>query len=75
MKKLLAVGYDGVVVGKTVMGSAWAPESISTTRDRTLLPAKFSQRGLDDVEFDLDGNVMSGPKNDVPGPEDKDDFL
>lgn len=70
MKKLLAVGYDGVVVGKAVMGSARAPEFIRTVRDRTLLPAEFSQWGLDDVEFDMDGNVMSGPKKDTPGPED-----
>ena len=70
MKKLLAVGYDGVVVGKTVMGSARAPEFIRTVRDRTLLPAEFSQWGLDDVEFDMDGNVMNGPKKDVPKRED-----
>jgi len=75
MKKLLAVGYDGVVVGKTVMGSARAPEFISAVRDRTLLPAEFSQWGLDDVEFDMDGNVMTGPKKDVPSPEDKDAFM
>ena len=75
MKKLLAVGYDGVVVGRTVMGSARAPEFIRTVRDRTLLPAEFSQWGLDDVEFDMDGNVMSGPKRDVPSPEDEDAFM
>ena len=75
MKKLLAVGYDGVVVGKAVMGSARAPEFIRTVRDRTLLPAEFSQWGLDDVEFDLDGNVMAGPKKDVPGPDAADAFM
>lgn len=75
MKKLLAVGYDGVVVGRTVMGSSRAPEFIRTVRDRTLLPAEFSQWGLDDVEFDVDGNVMSGPKKGVPGPEDEDAFM
>lgn len=75
MKKLLAVGYDGVVVGRTVMGSSRAPEFIRTVRDRTLLPAEFSQWGLDDVEFDVDGNVMSGPKTGVSGPEDKDAFM
>jgi len=64
------MGYDGVVVGKTVMGSAWTPDFISALRDGTLLPDKFSQWGLDDVEFGLDGNVTSGPKKDVPGPED-----
>ncbi|KAL7533712.1 hypothetical protein ACHAXR_005396 [Thalassiosira sp. AJA248-18] len=75
MKKLLAVGYDGVVVRKTVMGSARAPEFIRTVRDRTLLPAEFSQWGLDDFEFDMDGNAMDGPKKDIPSPEDNDVFL
>lgn len=75
MKKLLAVGYDGVVVGRTVMGSARAPEFIRTVRDRTLLPAEFSQWGLDDVEFDMDGNVMSGPKKGVPSEDDEDVFM
>jgi indole-3-glycerol phosphate synthase len=75
MKKLLAVGYDGVVVGKTVMGSPKAPEFIRAVRDRTLLPAEFSQWGLDDVEFDVDGNVMSGPKKDIPSPDDEYVFM
>jgi len=75
MKKLLAVGYDGVVVGKTVMGSARAPEFIRAVRDRTMLPAEFSQWGLDDVEFDMDGNVMQGPKKDVPTSDDDDAFM
>ena len=75
MKKLLAVGYDGVVVGKTVMGSARAPEFIRAVRDRTMLPAEFSQWGLDDVEFDMDGNVMQGPKKDVPTSDDADAFM
>ena len=75
MKKLLAVGYDGVVVGKTVMGSPKAPEFIRAVRDRTLLPAEFSQWGLDDVEFDVDGNVMSGPKKGIPSADDEDVFM
>lgn len=75
MKKLLAVGYDGVVVGKAVMGSPRAPEFIKCVRDRTLLPAEFSQWGLDDVEFDMDGNIMPGPKKGIPGPDDDDVFL
>lgn len=62
MKKHLAVGYDGVVVGRAVMGSARAPEFIRAVRDRTLLPAELSQWGID-AEFDPDGNVMPGPKN------------
>jgi len=74
MKKLLAVGYDGVVVGKTVMGSARAPEFIRSVRDRTLLPAEFSQWGLDDVEFDMDGNIMSGPKRNIPDASDNNAF-
>ena len=72
MKKHLAVGYDGVVVGKAVMGSPKAPEFIRAVRDRTLLPAEFSQWGLDDVEFDMDGNVMEGPKQGLPSDGDND---
>ena len=76
MKKLLTAGYDGVVVGRAVMGSERAPEFIRAVRDRTLLPAEFSsQWGLDDVEFDPSGNVMSGPKLDIPTPQDPDVFL
>ena len=62
MKKHLAVGYDGVVVGKAVMGNPSAPEFIRAVRDRTLLPAELSQWGLEDVEFDMDGQPMPGPK-------------
>ncbi|KAL3925135.1 MAG: hypothetical protein SGILL_000607 [Bacillariaceae sp.] len=72
MKKHLAVGFDGVVVGKAVMGSTKAPEFIRVVRDRSLLPAELSQWGLDDVEFDLDGNPMPGPKEDIPDPYDDD---
>lgn len=74
MKKLLAVGYDGVVVGKTVMGSSRAPEFIRAVRDRTMLPAEFSQWGLDDVEFDVDGNYIPGPKKSIPNVDDPDVF-
>lgn len=72
MKRHLAVGYDGVVVGKAAMGSPMAPEFIRAVRDRTLLPAEFSAWGLEDVEFDMDGNVMSGPKKGVPQEGDAD---
>ncbi len=72
MKKHLAVGYDGVVVGKAVMGSAKAPEFIRVVRDRSLLPAELSQWGLEDVEFDLDGNPMPGPKQNIPDQYDDD---
>lgn len=75
MKRLLAVGYDGIVVGKAAMGSARAPEFIRAVRDRTMLPAEFSQWGLEDVEFDMDGNVMDGPKKNVPSPDDDDSFM
>ncbi len=75
MKRLLAVGYDGIVVGKAAMGSARAPEFIRAVRDRTLLPAEFSQWGLEDVEFDMDGNVMDGPKKNVASPDDDDSFM
>ena len=72
MKKHLAVGYDGVVVGKAVMGSAKAPEFIRVVRDRSLLPAELSQWGLEDVEFDLNGQPMPGPKNNTPDLDDDD---
>ena len=74
MKRHLAVGYDGVVVGKAVMGSSRAPEFIRVVRDRSLLPAELSQWGLEDVEFDLDGQPMSGPKKNVPNPYDGDAY-
>ena len=75
MKRLLSIGYDGVVVGKAAMGSARAPEFIRAVRDRTMLPAEFSQWGLENVEFDMDGNPMEGPKKNIPSPEDDDSFL
>jgi hypothetical protein len=56
------------------MGSTRAPEFIRAVRDRTLLPAEFSQWGFDDVEFDMDGNVMPGPKKNIPSPDDDDAF-
>jgi indole-3-glycerol phosphate synthase len=65
MKRLLAVGYDGVIVGKAAMGSARAPEFIRAVRDRTLLPAEFSQWGLEHAEFDMDGNLMPGTKRNI----------
>jgi indole-3-glycerol phosphate synthase len=74
MKRHLAVGYDGVVVGKAVMGSTKAPEFIRVVRDRSLLPAELSQWGLEDVEFDLDGNPMPGPKENIPDPYDEDTY-
>ena len=74
MKRHLAVGYDGVVVGKAVMGSARAPEFIRAVRDRTLLPAELSQWGLEDVEFDPDGQPMPGPKQNIPNPYDEDAY-
>lgn len=75
MKRLLAVGYDAVVVGKAAMGSARAPEFIRAVRDRTLLPAEFSQWGLEHVEFDMDGNIMEGPKSSVASPDDEGAFM
>jgi len=71
MKKHLAVGYDGVVVGKAVMGNPSAPEFIRAVRDRTLLPAELSQWGLEEAEFDMEGNIMPGPKKNIPTPDDE----
>ena len=75
MKRHLAVGYDGVIVGKAVMGSPRAPEFIRAVRDRTLLPAEFSQWGLEDVEFDMNGQVMAGTKKGIPSPGDDDVYM
>jgi indole-3-glycerol phosphate synthase len=59
MKRHLAVGYDGVVVGKAVMGSPRAPEFIRAVRDQTLLPAELAAAwGLENVEFDINGNAI-----------------
>lgn len=69
MKKHLAVGYDGVVVGKAVMGSPRAPEFIRAVRDRTLLPAEMAQWGIE-AEFDMHGEIMSGPRSDIPAEDD-----
>jgi indole-3-glycerol phosphate synthase len=68
MKKHLSVGYDGVVVGKAVMGSPRAPEFIRAVRDRTLLPAEMAHwgDGMEDAEFDMEGNLMPGPKSNIP---------
>lgn len=74
MKRHLAVGYDGVVVGKAVMGSSEAPSFIRVVRDRSLLPAELSQWGLENVEFDLDGQPIPGPKQEVPNPNDDDAY-
>ena len=74
MKRHLNVGYDGIVVGRAVMGSPRAPEFIRTVRDRTCLPAEFSSWGLDKAEFDVDGNLMSGPKTGLPEPGDPTSF-
>ena len=54
------------------MGNPSAPEFIGAVRDRTLLPAELSQWGLEDVEFDMNGQPMPGPKSDIPSPQDKD---
>jgi len=73
MKRHLAVGYDGVVVGRACMGSTRVPEYIRVVRDRTLLPAEMSQWGID-AEFDPDGQIMNGPRADIPSPEDSGTF-
>ena len=74
MKRLLAVGYDSVIVGKAAMGSARAPEFIRAVKDRTLLPVEFSQWGLEDLEFDVDGNAMPGTKRNIPSANDGTSF-
>lgn len=51
------------------MGSPLAPEFIRAVRDRTLLPAEIAHWAKD-AEFDVDGNLMPGPKPNVPTPDD-----
>lgn len=58
MRRMLAIGYDGVVVGRACMGSTRVSEFIKTVRDQTFLPTEFSQWGLEDVEFDNQGNLI-----------------
>jgi indole-3-glycerol phosphate synthase len=65
MKRHLAVGYDGIVVGRAVMGNAKAPEFIRAVRDGAFLPAELSQWGID-AEFDIDGNLIIDDNNDKP---------
>ncbi|KAL3774799.1 hypothetical protein ACHAW5_004035 [Stephanodiscus triporus] len=58
------------------MGSTRAPEFIRAVRECTLLPVEFSQWGLNEFEFDVDGNLMSGPRREgVPSPGDADVFF
>jgi len=60
VKEALSAGYDGVVVGKAIMGNARAPEFITAVKDRVMLPTEFSGWDLDDdnVEYDMNGNVF-----------------
>ena len=71
MKRHLAAGYDGVIVGKAVMGSPNAPALIRAVKDRTLLPSELAKWG-EHAEFDKDGNLMPGPKQNIPSDDDLD---
>lgn len=68
MKRHLAVGYDGVVVGKAVMGNTAAPEFIRAVRDGSYLPAELSHWGID-AEFDVDGNLRIDSPQQSPSDE------
>lgn len=59
VRKHLNAGYDGVVVGKAIMGNMKAPGFIKAVREKPLLPVEFSGWGLDDYDFDMEGNVLS----------------
>lgn len=59
VRKVLSAGYDGVVVGQAIMGNTQAPTFIAAMKDRVMLPAHFSGWGLDDVDFDMEGNVVT----------------
>ena len=64
VKEALAAGYDGVVVGKAIMGNTMAPEFIKAVKEKVMLPAEFSGWELndDDVDIDMNGNVISKTK-------------
>ena len=51
------VGYDGVVVGRAVMGNSRAPELIQAVRNRASLPAEFSGWGLEEYDMDMEVSV------------------
>lgn len=51
-RRLLRAGYDGVVVGKAVMGSSMAPDFVAMVRDRALLPAQVGDLGVDDLDIE-----------------------
>jgi indole-3-glycerol phosphate synthase len=59
IRELLCAGYDGVVVGKAIMGNARAPSLIQAVRDRPLLPAEFAGWGLDDPDVDIQGTFTT----------------
>jgi indole-3-glycerol phosphate synthase len=59
IRELLCAGYDGVVVGKAIMGNARAPSLIKAVRDRPLLPAEFAGWGLDDPDVDMQGTFTT----------------
>ena len=47
------------MVGKAIMGNMKAPGFIKAVREKPLLPVEFSGWGLDDYDFDMEGNVLS----------------
>lgn len=59
IRALLCAGYDGVVVGKAIMGNARAPSLIKAVRDRPLLPAEFAGWGLDDPDVNMHGTFTT----------------
>lgn len=63
VKRVLAAGYDGVVVGKAIMGNTQAPTFIKAVKDRAVLPTTFRGWGLDHLDFDMEGNVVGGEIN------------
>lgn len=51
-RQLLRAGYDGVVIGKAVMGNSLAPDFVAMIRDRELLPAQVGDLGIDDLDIE-----------------------
>jgi len=59
VRELLCAGYDGVVVGKALMGNPSAGQFIRNVRDKPLLPAEFAGWGLDDVDVNIQGTFTT----------------
>ena len=53
-RNVLSSGFDGVVVGKAIMGNDKAPQFIKAVRNRRMMPAQYMSSGIDDADLDMD---------------------